>query len=326
MAVYYLFSTSMQAMGKDKANDNCSLDGVVSQAKQGENVAGKFNQECSLTDRKQFFDDLRSKATDSKQEAGTSMSYKLGGLEIVGDTASRKLEGIYGGGDKHGADAAAGKTAQKGDHAAAKGRTNGDAKPQAADKGTPGISDEDNRLLRAWASPDDKAKAKTIKEDLLAGKDVSETINNLPRDQKRTVMAVVKGELAESPGTKTAVSQNGDGSKDIIMTTKDGGKLLISEDFMGSPKDIVVNGMGWRTAMGSKDVYNRPGESNQTQSAGSGFNLREALLGKDKLTDGNGPLARAMRGEELSADDQKKLAELSKGGKLVVYKPRGVTD
>ena len=97
----------------------------------------------------------------------------------------------------------------------------------------------------------DWAKAKTIKEDLLAGKDVSETINNLPRDQKRTVMAVVKGELAESPGTKTAVSQNGDGSKDIIMTTKDGGKLLISEDFMGSPKDIVVNGMGWRTAMGT---------------------------------------------------------------------------
>lgn len=301
-------------MGKDKANDNCSLDAVVNHAKQGENVASKFNQECSLPERQQFFNDLRTKATDSKQESGTSMSYKLNGLEIVGDTASRKLEGIYGA------------QSQGGDSAVSKAAHKVNAKPQAADKGTPGISDEDNRLLRAWASPDDKAKAKTIKEDLLAGKDVSETINNLPRDQKRSVMAVVKGELADSPGMKTAVSQNSDGSKDIIMTTKDGGKLLISEDFMGSPKDIVVNGMGWRTTLGSKDVYNRPGESNQTQTAGSGFNLRDFLLGKEKLSDGNGPLARAMRGEELSAEDQKKLSELSSGGKLIVYKPRGVQD
>ena len=61
-----------------------------------------------------------------------------------------------------------------------------------------------------------------------------------------------------------------------------------------------------------------------TAATGGGFNLRDSLLGTNKLTDGDGPLAKAMRGENLTAQEQAELDKLAKNNRnVIVLKPRG---
>lgn len=186
----------------------------------------------------------------------------------------------------------------------------------------PHLNDADARRLIQFREPDFHQKADAIKAGILAGKDVSETINKLGRDERTAVMTQVKIDLANTPGTKLMVVTGEDGSRHLMYTTKDGGKIHISEDSYGQPKDIQVSG-NWRTLGRAKDIYDRPGENKDTGGGGgSAFNPIEYLQSTTRTEGANGPLTKLRRGDELNEEEWKQLEETARrsGGKLIIYK------
>lgn len=235
--------------------------------------------------------------SDSAARQNSSVAQMLGGLEIV---------------------EAKGAKVDKGDKAG--------AKPQAAvqDAGIKNLNDADAQLTLHWATFEQQQKAKAIKDEMMSGKDVSEMLNKLSRDERTTVMTIIKSELAKTPGTSVLVTTNDDRSRDLLFVMKGGAKVRISEDTFGQPQDIQVAGVGWRTSLGAKDVYDRPGENKGT-SSGAGVNPLSYLRGQTQITEGNGPAARLTRGEEISAEDWKQLEEMARksGGRIYFVKPMG---
>lgn len=257
---------------------------------------------------------------------GTDVARQFGNVTIIGDSARRELKDVH----------AASGGPQLLDKAASTRDSRQQVERPAAsssrDKGSPGIDDQYTGAYRDAASPKERATAETIPNAILSGRNISETVNGLGRDEKVRVMAVVKGELMEKHGDRATVSEDAgiDGARSILMHTKEGAKILLTEDKMGLPRDLIVDGkgltsaLGLRTAFGAQDVYDRAGETKGTAAAGGGFNLRDALLGTNKLTEGSGPLAKAMRGEDLTAQEQAELDKLAKNNRnVIVLKPKG---
>lgn len=314
-------------MARDKAEpqkDVCSLDTVVSQGSKGQDLSDRFNKECPLETRKEVFKQIMSAPDAGISTHGTDVAKQFGNVTIVGDSARRELKDVY----------AAGAESQSGDKAVARkdSHRQGDKQASARDTGAPGLDDQYTRAYRDAASPQERSKAEAITSAILSGRNISETVNALGRDEKVRVMAVVKGELMEKHGARATVSEDAgiDGARSILMHTKAGARILLTEDKMGLPRDLIVNGkgltseLGLRTALGAQDLYDKVGESKGTAATGGGFNLRDALLGTNKLTDGDGPLAKAMRGENLTAQEQAELDKLAKNNRnVIVLKPRG---
>lgn len=316
-------------MAKDKAEpqkDICSLDTVVSQGAKGQDLSERFNKECPLETRKEVFKQLMSAPDAGISTYGTDVAKQFGNVTIVGDSARRELKDVHAAsGESQRVDKPAGKkdSHQQGDRAAAS---------SSRDNGSPGIDDQYTKAYRDAASPQERAKAEAITNAILSGRNISETVNGLGRDEKVRVMAVVKGELMEKHGARAAVSEDAgiDGARSILMQTKEGAKILLTEDKMGLPRDLIVNGkgltseLGLRTAFGAQDLYDKAGETKGTASTGGGFNLRDALLGTNKLIEGNGPLAKSLRGENLTAQEQAELDNLAKNNRnVIVLKPKG---
>jgi hypothetical protein len=300
--------------GPENNKESCNLDGAIRQAAQGKDVSAKFNSECSLDERKEFFSNLRERSGAPESKQGTHVSSMLNGFQIDFDSATRKLDGISAPGvqSRHGSAASLEATDSK-KHAPVKATESRSV--NVADKGTPGVDDQYTQAFRRNLTDDEKKIAKKVGEDLLSGDKVSDTINSLGRDSKVRVMAEVKGHIAEQPGAKVNVS-GGDGldsSRYVSLETAKGQKVLITESSHGIPKDIVTKGNGILDKFsGSKDVYDQPGET-KAASSSSGFNLREKLLGKP-LIEGDGPLARVARGESITEAER---ADLEK--KKLIY-------
>lgn len=317
-------------MADDKA---CKIETVTGSHTNNELVsnANAFNA-CSREDRRDAIRTLQEIGQPGKASTtGTEASKILNGVEVVYDSVGGKITHVQpekplpdgtpkparAGQDHPGTDAAG--TLDK----AHKRET--PAKPQPKDTGRPGVDDEDTRLTRQWISPENKTKANEVVKKMLNGDDVSGVLNGANRDDKKAILAEAVGQLAEKPGSKVKVSEdNGiEGNRYISIETADKTKVLVTESKFGSPRDILVNANHWYDPgkfMGAKDIYDRPGEAEQkkaAEAAGSGGpTWRDKLLGPD-LKDGNGPLARMLRGEDVTAEE---LADLKKKG--FVYEPK----
>ena len=324
-----------------------------------ETFADKFSAEFSLSDIKQYYDSQRASNADASQ-ANRSYAAILGDMEIVDDGSASTIESNGKLGDSYFKSGNGGQVSTS-DHLSRSGwQDSGDAgryfstdssgrrstyedvqmasasadrtskgkpgdKSQTApvDTGVPYLSDNDARRRVDFSTYEEQQKAKAIKDDIMAGKDVSQALNKLGRDERVQIMTILKNEMVKAPGASVIVHTNDDRSRDILITNKDGSRVRITEDSFGQPKDIQASGVGWRTALGAKDVYDQAGEVKPTTSGGSN-NPVQLLRREVAPTEGNGPLGRAMRGEELSAEEWKQLEELSRrtGGKIHIIRPR----
>jgi len=309
----------------DESKDVCRVEGVIAGAAKGQDVVGKFNSECSLQDRREFFNNLQSQGTPTdNSRSGTHAASMLGGFKIEYDSVKRTLDDVHKpgqpGGQSPGGDGAHATRPRTGADSGRKPESHAAATP--ADTGRRGLDDADSRLQRSLLSPSERTLATKIEKDLLAGNDVSKDINGLSRDAKTRVMAEVKGHLAETPGTTTSVAQprDIDSARYITMQTAGGKKLLFTESSLGTPQDIVVNtGSMLSKLTGATDVYDRPGET-KTQDTSSGSSWVDKLRGKpiDPWDpNNNSPAARLMRGEPVTAEEE---ADMRKKG--IIYTPK----
>jgi len=309
----------------DDSKDVCRVEGVIAGAAKGQDVVNKFNQDCSPAERSAFFNNLQSQGTSTdNSRMGTHAASMLGGFKIEYDSVKRTLDDVHRPGAPNVTPADAHVAGKAGPKAGHDGARKPEAKPQAAevDHGRRGIDDWYTKASRQNLSPDEKTLAGKVEKALLNGDSVSASLNDLGRDAKVRVMAEVKGHLAEQAGTKVVVSEGdgADGGRSILMETKGGQKILIDESKMGIPRDINVNtGSMLSKLTGARDVYDAPGEVKASASSSSGFNLRDALLGKENLTDGNGPLARMLRQEPVSDAE---MAEMKRKGLVFDAKDR----
>lgn len=307
--------------GPESNKEACSLDGAIRQTAQGKDVSAKFNSECSPEERREFFSNLRERSGAPESKSGTHVSSMLNGFQIDFDSAKRTLDHITppAGQAKHGPSSHAVEVGDSKKQGAAK---TADTRTQTvSDTGRPGVDDRDARSTRQNMSYEERQIAKKIGDDLLNGNNISEAINGLGRDAKVRVMTEIKGRLAEQPGAKVDVSNTAgpDGTRSTVIETAKGQKMLITESNLGIPQDIQFNGGGIKSKVfGSSDLYDRPGET-KAESTSSGPSWRDKLLGKP-LSEGDGPLARVARGEQVT---EAEMAELKKKG--FVYTPRDKT-
>ncbi len=308
--------------GPENNKEACSLDGAIRQASQGNDVSAKFNRECSPDERREFFSNLRERSGAPESKTGTHVSSILNGFQIDFDSAKRTLDGITPppGQARHEQPVAhARETGDGKKHPVSKPA---DSRTQSEpDTGRPGVDDRNAQWTRSALQQGEREIAKKVADGLLNAEKVSDTINSLGRDAKVRVMAEVKGQIAEQPGTKVKVtdSEGPDSSRYISFETAKGQKVLITESSLGMPQDIVARGNGIVDRItGSTDVYDRPGET-KAESTSTGSNWRDKLLGKP-LLEGDGPLARVARGESITEAER---ADLEK--KRLLYSPRDKT-
>ncbi|HNB23634.1 MAG TPA: hypothetical protein PKZ32_14520 [Candidatus Melainabacteria bacterium] len=336
-------------------------EATTSGGTRGDSISDNFYQQFSSTDISQFYAGQRA-------NGGDSVSAMLGGLEIVdkGTTSTIWIEngrndsGAFrssgsgekvdhtshlsrsgwdqpaDGGDAFGRRASGSKfdyeqiqmSGASGEQIA-KVKPGDRAQGQSQETAIRNLNDAMTQRVTEFPTADDLQKSQAIAKDILAGKNVTEAINKLGRDERSRIMAMVKTELLKMPGTSVVASENADRSQDLVFRTKDGAIVLISEDSYGNPTNIQARGkgwtsaLGWRTATGAVSVYENPDA--KPVSPGGGSNPVDYLRRQAHSSEGNGPLARYMRGEELSGEDWKQIEEAARrsGGKINIVKPHG---
>lgn len=323
-------------MAKD---ETCKIETVANSHTNNELAANAnaFNA-CGKEERREAIRTLKEIGqASSAPTSGTEEAKMLHGVEFVYDSVSAKINSVHSekplpdGTSDRGSGARSAATNHDG-KAGKPAHPEAAQKPQPADTGRPGVDDMYARSAREALKPEDKEKANQIVKKILNGEDVSSMLNGLDRDQKRGVLAEAVGQLAEKPGSKVKVSEDGgiDGNRYISIEMGDKTKLLVTESKMGLPRDILVNGSRWNhpgTWFGANDVYDRPGEPEQKKAAQAAEdaakpNWRDRLVGPN-LMDGNGPMARLARGEEISAAE---MDDLKKKGFVYDPKVRGGDD
>lgn len=309
----------------ERGNDDvCSVEGLKQNAGDS-NTAARFNQECSLDDRRAVFSQLSSAKDSPQQVYGTQISKMLDGVTITGDSAKRTISSISDGSVAPAEPMAkASARPERSDKPAVRPNSRAEA---AQESSTPGIDDPYTKSSRDMASPELREKANKVREAMLSGRNVSEELNGLGRDEKVRLMAVVKDDLIQKNGAKVAVSETPgpDGNRDLMFITNSGARVLLTESKMGVPRDMLVNGkgltseLGLRTALGAVDIYDKEGEKKGTTDS-TGGSWRDRLLGPS-LLEGKGPLAKLYRGEELSPEESRQLQEMANkpGSKVIIY-------
>lgn len=304
------------------SKDECKIENITSSKTAPELQAhiSAFNA-CSKEERRAAITELNEAKKAGHSTSGTESSRIINGFEITYDTVGRKITGAY---LESGNPLPPGGGAQS-ETLTAKTRLNRDA----ADTGRPGVDDISAQSARDAATDDERKKGQEVAKRLLNGDDVSQLLNDAPRDSRRTIMAVAMGTLADTPGVTVHVQEETDidGNR-YIAIGKDKVKMLVTESKFGLPRDIQVNtGSLISRFAGAYDVYDRPGEAEQKKAAKEAEeaakpNWRDRLVGRP-IAEGNGPMARMLSGDSLSAEE---LADLKKQGLIYDAKSRGADD
>lgn len=332
----------------------------------GDGIADNFYQQFSTADIGQFYGNQRANAAEAHATDDSSVSAMLGGVEIVDQGSSaaiwsdKKDLGAFQSSDRAEKvdhtrhlsrsawdQPADGKTlfdrggsgakfdyeqlqmSTAGDDRIAKAKPGDKAPPSAQESSIRNLNDAITQRALEFPTAEEIQKTEAIMKDLLAGKNISESINKLGRDERSKIMSMVKNELLKMPGTAVYAEQNGDRSQDLVFKTKDGAIVHISEDSYGNPTNIQVRGkgwtsaLGWRTAAGAVNVYENRDAKPASQSGGS--NPIDYLRRQTQVSEGNTPLSRYMRGDELTEDEWKQIEETSRrsGGKITIVRPHG---
>lgn len=314
-------------MAQQEKPEVCTPEAVIKQASQGNDVSAKFNAECSPAERREFFQSVQERGTptDSKLQ-GTHAASMLDGFKLNYNSTARTLDSV---------ETASGKPLKvdrgEGTKTTEKPTL---AKPgkaaEAVDPGRPGVDDSYARTMRDSLRGNERPVANEIHKKLMNGENISNDVNALDRDAKVRVMAEIKARIAESPGTKVEVSQDGgaDGNRYITMKTKDGQQVLFTESKMGLPRDVQFNPGSFTNRIfnggslvskaigGATDVYDREGEAVATSAArDSGPTWVDRLKGPPIDTT-KGPVGRYLNQQPMEPGDQEVIDELRKKGIL----------
>ncbi|MBX9950936.1 MAG: hypothetical protein K2Y39_17325 [Candidatus Obscuribacterales bacterium] len=331
----------------------------------GDSIADNFYQQFSTADIGQFYGSQRVNSGETHTDTDSSVSAMLGGVEIVDNGSSatiwsdkKDLGAFQSSGraekvdhnrhlsrsawdqpadDRTLFDRAGSSTkfdyeqlqmSTAGNDRISKAKPGDKTQPAAQDSSIRNLNDAITQRSLQFPTAEEIQKAEAIMKDLLAGKNISESINKLSRDERSKIMSMVKNELLKIPGTAVYAEQNGDRSQDLVFKTKDGAIVHISEDSYGNPTNIQVRGkgwtsaLGWRTAAGAVNVYENRDARPASQN---GSNPIDYLRRQTQVTEGNTPLSRYMRGDELTDDEWKQIEETSRrsGGKITIVRPHG---
>jgi hypothetical protein len=298
------------------------VEKAVSEIQQQHSVSDLVNQEMSREDQLAFAKTLWAKGTDTATNSGGEFTKQFGELEITFDTdhGSRIVKDIHN------------KNSGQNLYDTPAEIRKAQAKPETEDKKAkpvirPGIDDAITLAICQNASSTDKETAHTITEKLLKGKNISEDLNDLPMQEQKVLMSLVKQELLEKSKGQVNIAQDFDsdpnGTRYVSFETEDGARVLITESKLGAPRDVQVNN-GLNTWYRAQDLFDRPGDAEKREALEEANrdkrSILEKLAGDKPLSEGSGPMARFLRGDNLSAEEYE---QLKKSGLIYEAKAKG---